>query len=110
MAVEVFIRGASTETVHADENAAWANEGLPALADGGFNADADLLLAQNGAAIGLTLFEKELHRGHGDDAGGQAVFIEELLGGDGDLDLGARGEDHGLRFAGGGGDLIGAAR
>src|SRR5688572_27287874 len=59
MAVEIFMRGAGAEAVHADEYAVEANETVPALADGGFDADADLLLAQNGAPVGLRLLEEK---------------------------------------------------
>src|SRR5215216_437258 len=63
-AIEILIGRAGTETRHADENAVGADEGIPALAHGGFDADANLLIAQNLVAIGRRLAPEKLCARH----------------------------------------------
>src|SRR5437868_14869694 len=48
--IEFFIRPAGAESAHSDEGAVGADQGVPAHADGGFDADFDRRVANDSAA------------------------------------------------------------
>ena len=100
MLVEVLVRRAGAEAVHADEDAVRADHGVPAQAHGGLDRDLHRGVADDGLAPLVRLRQEELQRRHRDDARGDAALGQLLLRGDRDLDLRAGGEDRHLGLAG----------
>src|SRR5205814_7746061 len=108
MLEDFLARTRCAEALHADEDAIDTDEAIPAHAAAGLGGDADFLGSEDLLAICLALPVEELDARHRYDARGRSVLVEHGLGSEGDLDLGARREDHRLRLPVARRDLIGA--
>src|SRR6185437_741955 len=73
MLVEFLVGRAGAERRHAYENTARANDGVPALPHGGFDADIDFGVADDGAARRVRLRGQQFEARHRDDARGDAL-------------------------------------
>src|SRR5262245_20924617 len=95
--------GASAVGVHADEAAGLADVVVPALADGGFAGDAGRdFWREDAIAIGFVLLLEELPAGHADNAAGDALAGELLVGGDAERAFAAGADEDHARLAVGG--------
>src|SRR5690606_27474175 len=116
MLVEPGGRTGGAETFHADEiglaiAAALAGEpAVPAETARCLDADADGTRGQDAAAVALVLRGEEFPAGHGDDARTDALALENGAGLEGDVDLGAGGEQDDRATMVGLGKDIGAHR
>src|SRR6476661_6485939 len=90
MRIELFDGTGGAEARHADEDAILTNEAVPVAAHGRLDGDTDLLASEHLLLVRLALLFEELHRGHRDDAGGDAGLVEQSLGIERDRDFRAR--------------------
>ena len=78
-------------------------------AHGRLDGDLDRRIADDFGLVVLALRLEQLETGHRDDARRVTGLVDQRLGGERDLHLGAGGEQGHLGVALGGGDLVGAA-
>src|SRR5208282_5842889 len=67
MLVKLLVRRAGAKTGHADKSSGRADDGVPALADAGFDRDIDLGLADDRRALRLRRGEKQFEARHRND-------------------------------------------
>ena len=102
--------GAGAEAGHADEDAGFADEPFPALADPGFHGDPHIGFADHLGLVVARLGVEQLPAGGRDHAGADALGFQQGAGGQRHRDLGAGCKDRHLGRVLGPQQLVGAPR
>src|SRR3546814_4468063 len=108
MIVKNVRRSRSAERVDAEAQPGDADITLPPESRARLDGAAQHMMRQQIVLIGLRLRIEMRPAGHGDDIRADALLLQQRGGGDGDLDLGAGGDQHHLALGGRGLQPIGA--
>src|SRR5947207_2187504 len=92
MAIKVLVGRTGAKTSHADEGSVRTDNGIPALANAGFDRDVDLGAAGDGLALGFRQSKQQLKARHRNDPGANVARGKKLASLDRERDLRARCE------------------